>query len=76
MQQVCGTSLYYAIVVYQTMLVALNTIATEQTHATTTTMGYIVWLLNYAATHPDSILHYHASNMILCVANDASYLCE
>ena len=58
------------------MLVALNVIATAQTHATTTTMGEIVWLLNYTATQPDATLHYHASDMILRVANDASYLCE
>ena len=58
------------------MLVALNAIATAQAHAITTTMGYIVWLLNYAETHPNATLHYHASNMILHDSNDASYLCE
>ena len=39
-------------------------------------MGEIVWLLNYAATHPDATINYHASDMILHVASDASYLCE
>ena len=58
------------------MLAALNAISTAQAHATTTTMGDIVWLLNYAATHPDATIHYNASNMILHVARDASYLCE
>ena len=58
------------------MLVALNAIVTAQAHATTTTMGDIVWLLNYAATHPDDIIHYCASNMILHIASDVSYLCE
>ena len=58
------------------MVVSLNTISTAQAHATTTTMGGIVWLLNYAATHPNATLHYHSRNMILHVASDASYSCE
>ena len=39
-------------------------------------MGYIVWLLNYAATHPDATIHYHARDMILHVVINVSYLCE
>ena len=57
LQKLCGAFLYYSILVYQTMLVSLNSIATAQAHATTTTMVDIVWLLNYAATHPDATLH-------------------
>ena len=75
-QQVCVTFLYYAIAVDQTMLAALNTISAAQANATTTTMGDIVWLLNYAATHSDATINYHASNMILHIARYASYLCE
>jgi hypothetical protein len=33
-------------------------------------------LLNYAATHPDAQVTYHASNMILHIHSDASYLSE
>ena len=58
------------------MLASLNAISTAQANTTTTTMGDIVWLLNYAATHPDATIHYHASSMILHVDSDASYLCE
>ena len=58
------------------MFVALNTIAKEQEHTTTTTMGDIVWLLKYAATHPTTTLNYHDSNMILHVASNTSYLYE
>ena len=68
--------LYYAIAVDQTMMVELNTIATSQAHATTTTMGDIFWLLNYVVTHSDATLHYHASNMILHFSSDTFYLCE
>ena len=39
-------------------------------------MGDIVWLLNYLATHPGATIKYHASEIILHVASDASYLCE
>ena len=58
------------------MLAALNAISVAQSNATTTTMRDIVWLLNYAATHPDATINYHSSDMILHVASDASYLCE
>ena len=76
MQRDNGTFLYYAIAVDQTMLVALNDIATEQAHATTTTMGGIALLLNYTETHPDATLHYHAINIILHIYRNASYLCK
>ena len=39
-------------------------------------MDAVVHLLNYCATHPDAVLRYRASNMILCVHSDASYLSE
>ena len=58
------------------MLVALNAIATAQAHITTTTMGNILWLLNFAETYTNDILNYHVSDMILHVASNASYLCK
>ena len=58
------------------MVVSLNAITTAQAHATTTTMGDIVWLLNYVVTHLNATLHYHSSNMVLHVVSDASYICE
>ena len=75
-QKVCRTFLYYCIAVDQTLLVALNTITTAQDHSHTTTMGEIIWLLNYAETHPDATLPYHASDIIPHVASNASHLCE
>ena len=56
------------------MLASLTATAMAQAHTTITTMGDIVWLLNYAKTHFDATLHYHSSNMILHVASNASYL--
>ena len=55
---------------------ALKTIAKVQAHVTTTTMGEIVWLLNYATNHSDVTFHYHDSDMILHVSSGASYLYE
>jgi hypothetical protein len=73
-QQIIGTLLYYAIAVDPTMLVALGTIAANQSTATATTSHAVVKLLNYAATHPDAAIRYHASDMVLYLHSDASYL--
>ena len=73
-QEVLGTLLYYARAVDPTMLVAIGTIATQQTKGTMATMQAIEQLLNYCATHPDAIIRYHASDMCLHIDSDASYL--
>jgi hypothetical protein len=56
------------------MLVALGTLASAQTQATTQIMDAAIYLLNYAATHPDTTIQIHKSDMILYVHSDASYL--
>ena len=58
------------------MLPAIGTLATQQAKPTATTLKGITQLLNYAATHPDAVLRFHASDMILHVDSDASYLSE
>ena len=58
------------------MLVALGTIASAQTQGTTKTMDATIQLLDYAAPHPDAAIRFHASDMILYVHSDASYLSE
>jgi hypothetical protein len=52
----------------------LNDIATEQTKATEKTQAATNQLLDYLATHPDAAIRYHASDMILHIHSDASYL--
>jgi hypothetical protein len=52
----------------------LNDIATEQTRATEKTQAATNQLLDYLATHPDATIRYHASDMILHIHSDASYL--
>ena len=75
-QEVVGTFLYYARAVDATMLPALGSIATQQSKPTENTMKKVKQLLDYAATHPDAIITYRASNMVLAAHSDASYLSE
>ena len=71
-----GTFLYYARAVDPTMLVALNAIAANQSAPTEDTLQRTLFFLDYAASHPDAILTYVASQMILNIHSDASYLTE
>ena len=75
-QEVTGTFLYYARAVDSTMLAALGSIATQQANPTENTMKKIRQFLDYAATHPDAIVTYRASDMVLAGHSDASYLSE
>jgi hypothetical protein len=68
------TVLYYARAVDPTVLMQLNDIATEQTKATEKTQAATNQMLDYLATHPNTTIRYHASNMILNIHRDASYL--
>jgi hypothetical protein len=52
----------------------LNDMAMEQTKATEKTQAATNQMLDYVATHPDATTRYHASDMILCIHSDASYL--
>jgi hypothetical protein len=58
------------------MLVALGTLAAAQSEGTTATTKACTHLLNYAATHPDAKIRFQASDMILHIHSDASYLSE
>ena len=71
-----GTFLYYGRAVDSTMLTALSAIASAQAEPTEETMTRCKQFLDYAATHQDAILTYKASDMVLVVHSDASYLSE
>ena len=75
-QRVCGKFQFYACAVDSNMLVALSAIATQQAKATQITMLAITKFLNYAATHPDAVLRFKASDMQYKIHTDASYLNE
>ena len=59
-----------------TILPALISIASEQAEATKNTEKQVTQLLNYMAMHPYATVHFHASQMILNIHSDASYLSE
>jgi hypothetical protein len=66
--------LYYARAVDPTVLMPLNDIATEKTKATEKTQAAKTQLFDYLATHLDATIRYHASDMILHLHSNASYL--
>jgi len=73
-QEVVGILLYYARAVDSNLLTASGTIATQQAKGTQAAMEAIMQLLNYCATHPDATIWYHASNMVLWIHSNVSYL--
>ena len=75
-QQIIRTLLYYAISVDPNMLAALGSIAAQQSKAIQQTYDEVLWLLNYDASHPGATTRYSASDMILHVHSNASYLSE
>ena len=75
-QQVVGGVLYYARAVDCTVLAALSSIASEQSEATEGTEKKVKQLLDYLTTRPSATVRYHASEMVLNIHSDASYLSE
>ncbi len=57
-----------------TILMVLSEIASQQSAPTENTMERVNQFLDYMWTHTDAIIWYHASDMILNVHSDASYL--
>jgi hypothetical protein len=76
LQQLTRTLLYYARAVDPTLIMPINVLASEQSNATEVTADKVIKLLNYYNTHPESKIRYHASEMILHIHSDASYLSE
>jgi hypothetical protein len=75
-QKLAGTLLYYARAVDPTLILPVNVLASEQTQATTATTDKVIKLLIYCSTHPEAKLQYNASDIILNIHSDASYLSE
>jgi hypothetical protein len=73
-QEVLGTLLYSAHAVNPTMLCAIGKLTTQQTAGTKKTMTALTQLLNYAASNQNATIRYIASDMILAIESDASYL--
>ena len=58
------------------MLPAFNTLADQQSSSTKNMESAIPYFLDYAANNPSAIIQYKASDMILHIDSDASYLSE
>jgi hypothetical protein len=74
LQQLTVTLLYYARAVDPTLIMSINVLASEQSKATEVTADKVIKLINYCHTHPESKVRYHASEMILHIHSDTSYL--
>ena len=72
--EVLGTLLFYARAIDSTMLTAIGELATEQSQGTKHTMEKLAQLLNYCASNPEATVRYTASDMLLAIESDASYL--
>ena len=75
-QEATGTFLHYARAVDATMLPDLGSIATQQASPTENTTKKVNFFLDYAVSHPDAIITYRASDMVLAAHSDASYFSE
>ena len=75
-QQIVGSFLYYGRAIDLTIIKALNTLATQQSHPTITTEKHIDQFLDYCATHPDAKIRFFASDMLLQIHSDAAYMNE
>jgi hypothetical protein len=72
--QIVSSFLYYAQAVDPTILLALLEIALQQAAPTKNTMNHVNQFLDYMWTHPDVTIRYHASDLILNVHSDTTYL--
>ena len=75
-QDVVGTLLYYGREVNPTLLATLSKIVSRQSFATEDLAEAITQLLDYVATRTNVGVHYVASDMVLNLHSEASYLSE
>jgi hypothetical protein len=73
-QEIIGVLLFYGRAVDSTIITALGTIASQQASPTAKTMKSVLQTLDYCASHPNAVVRFNASDMILHVDSDASYL--
>jgi hypothetical protein len=75
-QQIVGVILWYARGVDGTMLKAVNSVGSAQAHPTEAVLEAALRILHYGHTYPNASITYYASDMILSIDSDASYLGE
>ncbi len=75
-QQVCGKFSFLGRAVNSTLLCPISAFASQSSKPTEDTMRQTLQLLDYLAMQEDAVLSYHASNKVLTVLSNASYLSE
>ena len=75
-QKVNRKFLYLGRVVDLTILTALSSLASQHAAPTDKTKRRAMQLLDYLATQEEAVLTYRASNMVLAIHSNASYLSE
>jgi hypothetical protein len=73
-QKIVRSILYYGRAVDMTVLMVLSTIASKQTKGMECTLNKAYQVLDYLATHHDATVQICASNMVMNIHLDASYL--
>ena len=74
LQQIIGTFLFYGCAIDPTLLTGLSKLSSAQATGTEATKRACQQFLDYCASHPDGSIRYHASDMILKLHSDSSYL--
>ena len=69
-----GVILYHERALNSSLITALNTLGTKQASATENTIIVLTQLLDYCVTYPNPTLRFVASDMVLRIHSDASYL--
>jgi hypothetical protein len=73
-QEVCGVFLFLARGVNGSLLPALSALASQQANPTEHTLALCKQFLDYMASQDEAALTYKASNMVLAIQSDTSYL--
>ena len=74
LQQIIGTFLFYGCAVDPTILTALSELSSNQATAMEATKHACHQFLDYCASNPDGSICYHASDMVLKLHSNSSYL--
>jgi hypothetical protein len=74
LQEVCGVFLFLARGIDGGLLPPLSALALQQSNPTKRTMALCKQFLDYVASQDKAILTYKASNIVLAIHSDASYL--
>ena len=75
-QMIVGAFAWYAGATDPTMAKTLSSIAGRQAQATENLEKEVKQFMDYCSTHPDAVVRFMASEMILALHSDASYLSE